>query len=357
MISRYFWKGRRVFLTGHTGFKGAWLAFWLGSLGAEVYGFALEPETQPNLFSLLHPIDGLTSCIGNIQDREAMAAALSSAKPSVVIHMAAQALVRRSYRDPYETLHSNVTGTINLLEALRADEAVMAGLVAVLVITTDKVYLNSGEDRPFTENDPLGGRDPYSASKAAAEILTSSWAQSFFTKAGVPVVTARAGNVVGGGDWSEDRLVPDLWRAAQAGEPVILRNPDAIRPWQFVLEPLSGYLTYLEALVEGCGRDLPRALNFGPSAGDVLTVADATAQVLSGLGSDRGWTLAQGAQPHEARLLTLDSALAEKTIGWRPKLSARDALQWTVEWYRSVEAGIPPRQITSEQIRRYETLS
>jgi CDP-glucose 4,6-dehydratase len=209
MTSKDFWTGRRVLLTGQTGFKGAWLARWLGLLGADVFGFGLPPETQPNLHYLLN----LTSHIGDIRNPLAVADAVSQARPSVVIHMAAQALVRRSYRDPAGTVATNVTGTMNLLEALRANEAVMASLVAVLVVASDKVYRNFDDGRSFTEADPLGGYDPYSASKAAMEVLTASWADSFFAAVGVPVATARAGNVVGGGDWSEDRLVPDLWRA------------------------------------------------------------------------------------------------------------------------------------------------
>jgi CDP-glucose 4,6-dehydratase len=357
MISTSFWAGRKVLLTGHTGFKGSWLACCLNRLGADVFGFALAPETQPNLFSVLPPCRRLTSWIGDIRDEKALANAVEAAQPSIVIHMAAQALVRRSYRAPRDTIHANVNGTVNLLEALRGNGTVMAGLGAVLVITTDKVYRNADNSQPFGENSPLGGHDPYSASKAAAEILTDSWARSFFTPAGIPVATARAGNVVGGGDWSEDRLVPDLWRATKAGKSAMLRNPAATRPWQFVLEPLYGYLGYIEALAGPGGDKVPRALNFGPAAGDILTVAEASDIVLTGLGFNRGWALAEGAQPHEAAQLALDASLAESTLGWRAKLDSKEALRWSVEWYRAFDAGRDIALITSEQIDRYEALA
>jgi CDP-glucose 4,6-dehydratase len=356
MISTSFWQDRRVLLTGHTGFKGSWLTCCLNRLGAEVFGFALAPESEPNLFTALAGSRRVTSWIGDIRDERALAGAVATARPSVVIHMAAQALVRRSYRAPSDTMHANVTGTINVLEALRGNAAAMAGLDAILVVTTDKVYRNPENGQSFDESAPLGGHDPYSASKAAAEILTDSWARSFFAPAGIPVATARAGNVVGGGDWSGDRLVPDLWRAAKADKAAALRNPAATRPWQFVLEPLYGYLGYVEALAGPDGSRLPRALNFGPAAGDILTVGEASDIVLAGLGSNRGWTLAEGAQPHEAAHLALDAGLAERTLGWKAKLDSKEALRWSVEWYRAFDAGQDAAPITSEQIDRYEAL-
>jgi len=352
-----FWRGRRVLLTGQTGFKGAWLARWLVRLGAEVHGFGLPPHTQPDLASRLRPSEQFVSRIGDIRDRAAVASAVADARPAIVIHMAAQALVRRSYREPVETVTTNVDGTVNLLAALRADDAAMAALSAILVVTTDKVYRNDGGGRAFSENDPLGGHDPYSASKAAAEILTASWADSFFASAGVKVATARAGNVVGGGDFSEDRLVPDLWRAARAGQAAGLRYPRATRPWQFVLDPLSGYLAYLEALCGPGGASLPRALNFGPRAGDILTVGQAATLVLDGLGAARGWTEDSGPRPLEAAALTLDAGLAERTLGWRARLPARAALRWAVEWYRGFDEGADPGRLTTAQIERYEALA
>jgi CDP-glucose 4,6-dehydratase len=347
-----FWSGRRVLLTGQTGFKGAWLARWLSLLGAEVHGCGLPPETQPNLHSLLN----LTAHLGDIRDPAVMAKAVVQARPSVVIHMAAQALVRRSYRDPAETTATNFVGTMHLLEALRTNDAVMASLACVLVVTTDKVYRNGSDGRPFTEADPLGGHDPYSASKAAAEILAASWAGSFFDTAGVPIATARAGNVIGGGDWSEDRLVPDLWRAVHSNETPMLRNPGATRPWQWVLEPLAGYLDYAKALAGPDGALLPRALNFGPAAGDSLTVAEAASRVLAGLGAAPGWIRPRDAQRVEAQTLLLDASLAQRTLGWRTRLTAAEALGWAIEWYRNVDAGADPDGMTTEQIRRYEAL-
>lgn len=356
MISRSFWNGRRVLLTGHTGFKGSWLVKWLEHLNAEVFGFALEPETDPNLFDTLKPFPNLTSVIGDLRDSAALARVVKQAKPSVVIHMGAQALVRRSYRNPRETFDVNVTGTMNVLEALRANEHAKGDLAAVLVVTTDKVYLNSGTGNAFREGDPLGGHDPYSASKAAAEMVTHSWAKSFFAASGTPVATARAGNVVGGGDWSVDRLVPDLWRAAHARATVTLRNPSATRPWQFVLDPLAGYLSYIETLAGSRGTDVPTAMNFGPEASDILTVAEASKIFLSSLGNPCEWRLTEGAQPHEAALLTLDATLAERTLGWTSKLNAREALRWTAEWYEAWSRGENMRRLTSEQIERYEAI-
>jgi CDP-glucose 4,6-dehydratase len=351
MIDRAFWRDRRVLLTGHTGFKGAWLALWLEDMGARVFGLALPPDTEPSLFSLVQPISGLSSRMADIRDPAAVAAAVNEARPSIVIHMAAQALVRRSYRLPVETLCTNVMGTAYLLDSLRA-----AGeLQAVLVVTTDKVYRNDHHRHPFSENDPLGGADPYSASKAAAELLVACMAASFFAAMGVAVATARAGNVIGGGDWSDDRLVPDLWRAARVGEPLCLRNPESTRPWQHVLEPLCGYLMYAERLARGA--DVPSALNFGPLGDGVLTVAEVADTMLAAMNSSQRWIRGAGPQPEEAQHLALDSALAMSSIGWRPRLDVSKALQWTAQWYRDVANGADPRRAALEQIRCYEALS
>jgi CDP-glucose 4,6-dehydratase len=343
-----FWSGRRVFLTGHSGFKGAWAALWLKRLGAEVHGFALAPETEPSLWRLVGERLLASETIGDVRDRDALAGAVRRARPEIVLHMAAQSLVRRSYADPAGTFATNVTATANLLEALRG----LDGLQAVLVVTTDKVYRNrSGEERAFREDDPLGGADPYSASKAAAEMVTASYAASFFDPAGVAVATARAGNVIGGGDWSEDRLVPDLWRAARAGEPLRLRFPDAIRPWQHVLEPLSGYLLHLEALAAGAGA--PRALNFGPAAGERVTVAE----LAEALGAAQAWERDSGEHPPEATTLSLDSALAGRTLGWAPRLPVGEAAAWTARWYSEQGAGACPRDLCLAQVADYEALA
>jgi CDP-glucose 4,6-dehydratase len=265
--------------------------------------------------------------------------------------MAAQALVRTSYDDPLGTFATNVMGTVHLLEALRQ----RADVEAVLVITTDKVYANDNSGRAFVEDDPLGGHDPYSASKAAAELATRSYASSFLKKAGVRVATARAGNVVGGGDWSADRLVPDVWRAAETGVPLKLRSPLATRPWQHVLDPLAGYFRYAEALANGLG--VPTALNFGPPAGTTATVADVAERVGSALNLTTAWERDPGNHPHEMALLSLDPSLAEQQLGWRTKLSLDETIDWTASWYAAHRSGKPARDLCLEQIDRYEFMT
>lgn len=343
-----FWSKQRVFLTGHTGFKGSWLSLWLEELGAEVTGFSLPPQTDPSLFSLLEPFAKHHSIMGDVRDRSAVRSAVDAARPTIVIHMAAQPLVRRSYREPLDTFATNVMGTVNLLDALRGAE----GLKAVLVITTDKVYLNNDTGRDFVEDDALGGDDPYSGSKAGAEMAVRSYAASFFRPAGVPVATARAGNVIGGGDWSEDRLVPDIWRAARAGKPLELRHPNATRPWQHVLDPLRGYMLFVEKMVAG-GEGLPQALNFGPFPRETFTVGDIVAAVSSTMGAEKPWVQAEGPQPHEMKLLSLDPTAARASLDWEPRLEPRDTLAWTAEWYRAFDGGQNPREVTLAQIRSY----
>lgn len=350
MVDSTFWSGQRVLLTGHTGFKGAWLAVWLARMGAEIHGLSLAPDTTPALFGLLPPVGLASSRIGDIRDLETVRAAVAEARPTIAIHMAAQALVRRSYRNPVETFDANVMGTAHLLEALRGQEQ----LKAVLVVTTDKVYRNHEDGRAFREDDPLGAHDPYSASKAAAEIVISSWAQSYFTPAGIPVVAARAGNVIGGGDWSEDRLVPDIWRAVQAKAPLRLRYPRATRPWQHVIEPLAGYLIYAEAAASGA--ELPKALNFGPYPDDVLMVAELADAMFAALRAGGRWEQDTAPAPPEMQALALDPSLAGESVGWRPQLSSREAIQWTAEWYGRLADGEPAEALCQEQISRYETL-
>jgi CDP-glucose 4,6-dehydratase len=353
MIDRAFWRNQRVLLTGHTGFKGSWLSLWLEQLGAEVFGFALPPDTDPSMFSMLRPLARQVSRFGDIRDPAAVRKAVDEARPHIVVHMAAQPLVRRSFRQPVETYSTNVMGTAHLLDALRdADD-----LKAILVVTTDKVYKNDNGRCSFAESDPLGGHDPYAASKVATEFVVASFASSFFTPNGVPIATARAGNVIGGGDWAEDRLIPDLWRAVQSGEPLRLRNPQSTRPWQHVLEPLSGYLAYVEKLAHGVR--IPGALNFGPLPGDVLTVAEVADAMLSAMRSSHGWLPAKtnGSEPEEARFLSLDPALAGSSIDWRPRLVPSEALRWTAEWYRAILDGADARAFSIEQLRRYEMLA
>lgn len=345
-----FWSNQRVLLTGHTGFKGSWLTVWLRKLRARVFGFALEPATDPSLYRLLGRIELAGSMIADIRDREALNRAVDAADPTVVIHMAAQALVRRGYLAPVETFNTNVIGTANLLDALRGRR----GLRTILVVTTDKVYCNPEDGRAFREDDPLGGQDPYSASKAAAEITAASWAQSYFAPSGIPVITARAGNVIGGGDWSEDRLVPDIWRASQSGETLVLRHPETTRPWQHVTEPLAGYLRYIEAAAQRSAP--PSALNFGPEPGDVLNVAAIAAAMQRALGAKLGWSVAEDLGPAEMTSLALDSGLAAKTIGWRSRLRSSDAIAWTADWYGRLARGEDATSLCLEQLTRYEAL-
>jgi CDP-glucose 4,6-dehydratase len=345
-----FWRDRRVLLTGHTGFKGAWAALWLARLGARVTGIALAPDTEPSLWAAIGPglIDD--SIIGDIRDPAIVGDAVARARPSVVLHMAAQPLVRRSYAEPVETFATNLMGTVHLLEALRTSDA----LDAVLVVTTDKVYSNCDQGRDFVEDDPLGGHDPYSASKAAAEIATASYRASFFADRGIAIATARAGNVIGGGDWSPDRLIPDVWRAASRGESVALRNPDSTRPWQHVLDPLAGYFLYLEALA--CRQEMPAALNFGPPAGAAATVASVAEAMARALGAATAWRLDEAPAPPEMKLLSLDPSRAMNRLGWRPLLTCAEAIQWSARWYAERDAGADPLQLCRAQLNDYEAL-
>jgi CDP-glucose 4,6-dehydratase len=349
MSGAFSWRGQRVLLTGHTGFKGTWLMLLLQRLGAEVYGLSLAPDTNPNLFTAVG-FSASDPDIGDIRDIARMRDAVARAQPTLAIHMAAQPLVRRSYREPVETLTANVMGTAHFLEALRA----APDLQAALVVTTDKVYRNLEDGVAFRENDPLGGHDPYSASKAAAEIVTTSYAQSFFDDRGIRIVSARAGNVIGGGDWSEDRLVPDVVRAVLRGESLLLRYPHATRPWQHVLDVAAGYVRFIEAAATM--DDVPQALNFAPGPDDTLPVAAMAEAMLAGLGSAAGWRPAEGTFPREMQFLALDASLATHSIGWRPKLHARAAIEWTAQWYRRAQDGEDARALTLSQIERYEAL-
>jgi CDP-glucose 4,6-dehydratase len=346
-----FWAGRRVLLTGHTGFKGSWAALWLEQMGAIVHGLALAPDHVPDLHSHLAPFRAHHSLIVDISDADAVRAAVAHTDPALVLHMAAQPLVRAAYADPARTFATNVQGTVNLLEAL----AEAPGLAAVLVVTTDKVYQNDsvsgGAGRRFVEADRLGGDDPYSASKAGTELVARAYAHSRL--AHVPLATARGGNVIGGGDWSADRLVPDVWRALHAGAPLQLRYPQATRPWQHVLDCLSGYFCFLETLSTRPAS--PRALNFGPAADDpplaVAAVADAMGEAL---GLPEPWQAAPGVHPPEAPALALDSGAATTHLGWQPRLGARQALAWTADWYRGFDAGTSARALCLGQLAAYQ---
>ena len=348
-----FWRGKRVFLTGHTGFKGAWLAIWLRRMGAQVHGFALAPEPGPNLFAQAGLADLPGHTIGDIRDPGALRAAIGAAQPDIVLHLAAQALVRRSYLQPVETLATNVMGTAHLLDALRD----VHGVKAVVVVTTDKCYENREWVWPYRETDALGGRDPYSASKAAAELVTAMYRDSYLAARGAAVASARAGNVIGGGDWAEDRLLPDCVRAFGLGEAVVLRNPAAVRPWQHVLEPLAGYLLLAERLCgKGTTSGFADAFNFGPAAADARPVGWVVAEMARLWGGGAAWRIDAGEHPHESRLLALDASRARTMLGWRPRLALPQSLGWSVDWYRAVSAGRPALDVTCEQIDRYLSL-
>ena len=350
MIDPQFWAGRRVLVTGHTGFKGAWLCAWLRRMGAEVHGLALAPEGEPNLFALIGDELGMTSHIGDIRDADAVASLIAATDPEICLHMAAQALVRRSYRQPVETFAANVMGTAHVLEGLRHAPS----LKAAIIVTSDKAYHNPEDGRPLREGDPLGGDDPYSASKGATELVARAWAKSFYD-GGAGIHTARAGNVIGGGDWSEDRLVPDIWRAARSGRALVLRYPDATRPWQHVLEPLAGYLAFAEAAARG-RKDLPPALNFGPLDAHALSVGTVAERLLAALAPGLSWQRQAEEQPPEKKLLALDPSLAGRVLGWRPLLDADETLDWTVAWYKGFDRGEAAIDLTRQQIARYMRL-
>lgn len=339
-----FWQGKRVFLTGHTGFKGAWLVLLLLRLGAQVEGYALPPEPSENLYALAKLRDQVPGTLADIGDKAQLIQAVQAARPDVVIHMAAQALVRRSYVEPERTWATNVDGTLHLLQALKT----LPRYPLTLIVTTDKVYRNDESGRTFVETDPLGGHDPYSASKAACELLVESWRGSFGTALGARVVTARAGNVIGGGDFAEDRIVPDLWRAMRNDEAPILRNPTATRPWQHVLDCLNGYLLYVEALASD--ETLPLALNFGPDARNTRSVAEIAGGMLRALGQSDAWATPTTSGPREMVRLALDTTRARKALAWQDHLDAEAILNWTAEWYRTLHEGGDVRGLTLSQI-------
>ncbi|NWF37934.1 CDP-glucose 4,6-dehydratase [Mariprofundus sp. NF] len=325
-----FWKGRRVFVTGHTGFKGSWLCLWLTQLGAEVTGYALEPVTEPSLFDAANVASGMNSVIGDIRDREKLTQTMLAAKPEVVIHMAAQALVRYSYQHPVETYEVNVMGTVNLLESIRSCDSVRS----VLVITSDKCYENRERDVGYKEDEPMGGYDPYSNSKGCTELVVSAYRQSFFSADhSVAVATARAGNVIGGGDWSADRLLPDMVRSFHAGEAVSIRNPGAVRPWQHVLEALHGYLLLLEHM-DREPQDFAQAWNFGPEDADTQDVAWIVGHFVEHWGNASWHVEPDVENMHEAHTLRLDCSKARNELNWRPAIDLELALKWIAEWYR-----------------------
>ena len=341
-----FWRGKQVFLTGHTGFKGAWLSLWLQSMGADVTGLSNGIPTEPSLYELANVAEGMAAIEGDVRDAEAVTSAVEVARPEIVIHMAAQSLVRPSYDAPAETYDVNVMGTVNVLDAVRraAPQA-----RAVVNITSDKCYENRELDRGYTEDEPMGGHDPYSSSKGCSELVTSAFRRSFFSDPdGTRLASARAGNVIGGGDWAQDRLLPDLMRAALAGETVRIRNPNSTRPWQHVLSPLSGYLVLCQALWESA--DHADGWNFGPDDDDARPVGWIVEKIAELWPGELLSAIDDGLHPHEARYLKLDSTRARERLGWQPAFGLERALGATVEWYGQLKEGADMRAVTLGQI-------
>jgi CDP-glucose 4,6-dehydratase len=356
MPDHSFWRGRKVFLTGHTGFKGSWLALWLDVLGADVTGYSLDPPTDPSLFRQANVAECLRSIRGDVRDFQQLKSAMAECRPEVILHMAAQSVVRSGYDDPIETYSTNVMGTVHVFEALR-----QLNLPSVVVnVTSDKCYLNREWAWGYREDEEMGGRDPYSNSKSCAELVTTAYRESFFPTAaihrhGVALGSARAGNAIGGGDWTTNQLIPDLIRAFLTGKPCSIRSPSAVRPWQFVLEPLNGYLT----LAEHLAKDAPRfagGWNFGPLDADARPVSWIADALVQSWGNGASWNRDAGEHPREANFLKLDASLARSQLNWQPRLPLQQALEWIVEWYRGFQAGADLRTLTRTQIDQYETL-
>lgn len=354
-MNHAFWKNKRVFLTGHTGFKGSWISLWLQAMGAKVTGFALAPNTTPSLFEEARVADGMTSIIGDVRDQAALQKALAEAQPEIVIHMAAQPLVRYSYTNPVETYATNVMGTVHLFDAIRQ----MSGIKAVVNVTSDKCYENREWVWGYRENEAMGGYDPYSNSKGCSELVTAAFRSSYFNPAdyakhGVALASGRAGNVIGGGDWALDRLIPDIMRAIEEGREVIIRSPHAIRPWQHVLEPLSGYLALAEKLyIEGA--QYAEGWNFGPHDHDAKPVAWIVENLTRIWGDGAAYRIdASAANLHEAHYLKLDCSKAHMQLGWQPRWNLLHTLEKISEWHKAHQAGADMQALTLQQIREYE---
>lgn len=345
-----FWKGKKVFITGHTGFKGSWLCLWLQKLDAKVVGYALEPATSPSLFEEAKVGAGMTSVIGDIRDSDKVSKAMAKAAPDIVIHMAAQALVRRSYDHPAETYEVNVMGTVNILEAVRMCKSVRAGLM----VTSDKCYENQERDRGYREEEPMGGHDPYSSSKGCAELVTAAYRSSFFNKgSSTAIASARAGNVIGGGDWAEDRLIPDIIRAFNNNKSPQIRNPNAIRPWQHVLDALSGYLVLIEKMWGNEDR-YSEGWNFGPDEAGAKPVSWIVDTLASRWGK-AAWSVEKSTQaPHEAFTLRLDCSKAKSKLQWNPVLQLNTTLDWIIEWYRCYYDGGDVKSLSERQIDEFQ---
>ncbi len=348
-----FWRGKRVLVTGHTGFKGGWLSLWLQEVGAEVTGLALPAPTTPSLFEVARVGERMNSVLGDIRDLEQVRAVFTQCQPEIVFHLAAQPLVRYSYSAPVETYATNVMGTVHVLEAARQT----AGVRAIVNITSDKCYENREWPWGYRENDPMGGYDPYSNSKGCAELVAAAYRSSYFNPAeyarhGVALATVRAGNVIGGGDWAADRLIPDILRAIEAGQPVNIRSPHAIRPWQHVLEPLDGYLALAEKLHDE-GAAYAEGWNFGPADDDARPVQWIVEQLTRAWGEGAAWRLDTQPQPHEAHYLKLDCSKARMQLGWHPRWNLARALRSIIDWHKGYLAGEPMRDLSLRQINDY----
>jgi CDP-glucose 4,6-dehydratase len=353
-VDRSFWRGRRVFLTGHTGFKGSWLSLWLKALGADVTGYSLDPPTEPSLFQQAQVEGAVRSIHGDIRDYPQLSCAMRECAPEIVLHMAAQSVVHRGYEDPIENYSSNVMGTVHVLESVRQ----LKHPCAVVNVTSDKCYQNHEWIWGYRENERMGGRDPYSNSKACAELITTAYQKSFFppesiAEHGVAVASARAGNAIGGGDWTSHQLIPDLMRSFLVDRPCLIRNPSAYRPWQFVLEPLRGYLLLAEQLTEN-GADFISGWNFGPVDADAKPVSWIADELKRLWGGHASWNLDAGSHPKEAFALKLDASKAGAYLNWRPVLPLTQALLWIVEWYQAFQSGADLHELTLKQIEKYE---
>jgi len=353
-MNREFWKDRKILITGHTGFKGSWLSLWLQAMGAKVVGYSLPPPTRPSLFELARVSQGMTSVVGDVRDFDSLKSTIAQQEPEIIFHMAAQSVVSDSYENPVETYSTNVMGTVNLLEAVRQ----LRRPRVVVNVTSDKCYENREWVWGYRENDAMGGHDPYSNSKGCSELVTASFRSSFFgsedfNQHGVAVASVRAGNVIGGGDWTRDQLIPDIMRAFTESRPVLIRRPDAIRPWQFVLEALNGYLTVAERLLTH-GSLHAEAWNFGPEDDDAKSVGWVAENIRRLWGDGARWEIDTARYPHEAHSLKLDISKSKRILGWTPRMRLDCALEWVVEWYRSYERKEDVRQTTLSQISRYE---
>jgi CDP-glucose 4,6-dehydratase len=355
-LNSNFWSGKKVFVSGHTGFKGGWLSLWLQHLGAHVTGFALSPPSYPNFYEIAHVGDGMKTILGDIRDSELLAKAICNSQPEVVFHLAAQPLVRRSYVNPIETYSTNVMGAVNLFEAIRRTSSVRA----VINVTSDKCYENKEWVWGYRENEAMGGFDPYSSSKGCSELITAAYRNSFFNPSKyqehrVGIATVRAGNVIGGGDWSEDRLIPDMLRAIEHGQSVNVRNPTAVRPWQHVLEPISGYLCLAEMIFTH-GLEFAEPFNFGPSENDVKQVSWIIEALTKSWGADLNWNFDRATHPHEANQLRLDCSKAKNLLGWQPKLTLDQAINYIVLWHKAHLSEADMHKTSLAQIEEFSNI-